>query len=78
MVEASRGYNVQHVQKDTLQCRDAMSYNQSSGRISGGLSGFWGGASPLNIDARNLTSYDDFTLPAHNPKLATRPIYDPV
>ena len=63
LVEANRGYAIGNVQSDLNACQKAETY------------GYWGGNSPVNLDA-NKSSKGVMTLKGRDNSLAITPLFD--
>lgn len=75
LVESNRGYNIDNVWPDTQLCGQGMEYNNSTGKVTQGLSGYWGGNSPINMET-NDGNYSQFQLGNTDLNGSIRPIYD--
>ncbi|MCH8518895.1 VCBS repeat-containing protein, partial [Candidatus Gracilibacteria bacterium] len=75
LVEANRGYNVLNVGPDVDMCGQGMRYDVNSGRVTDGLTGFWGGNSPVNL-SQSPEGFSSFELGPRNLQRATRPLFD--
>lgn len=74
LVEGNRGLNIDNVQDDLRLCTTSIR-TDSDGTITSGVSGHWGGNTPINLDN---TSFDSvFTeLGSHDLKWGIIPVFD--
>ncbi|NDK10028.1 VCBS repeat-containing protein [Candidatus Gracilibacteria bacterium] len=75
LVEANRGININNVQSDTAMCGLAMKYDEASGKVISGMSGFWGKNTPINLEGLN-NGNSGLKLGEHNLNGGIRPVFD--
>lgn len=74
LVEGNRGLNVDNVQDDLRLCTTDIR-SDSNGVVTSGISGYWGGNTPINLDNNSFDSV--FTeLGDHNVQWGITPVFD--